>query len=192
MSLERLKRLAGLTEGKDAKMTKEVAKCAAEKKKVESEDAEEKKPMSPATNAAVVDESVTGAGSIAAFPTAVDFTTDNTEKTGVDKLKASKIEIPKDVLAQTQQRIKELVASIEEYDGKGYNDHSLKHQTIDAIEQILKNLQSADEEGYQQAQTFYLTLMSPMHDLFPPKLSKFLAHRTNPKSEGEPVEIKTT
>jgi hypothetical protein len=86
--------------------------------------------------------------------------------------KGKKVRVPADVTTAINQRISELKASIAQYNEKGYNDAGAKENAIEALEQIAANLKL--EDGLMIANVFYGTLMSPITDLFPPKVVKFL------------------
>lgn len=58
-------------------------------------------------------------------------------------------------------------ASIARYDENGYNDKSVKHNSIECLEQIRDSLGYGDHEGLMAAQVFYGTLMSPITDMIP-------------------------
>lgn len=106
------------------------------------------------------------------------------------------VTLPASVKAAAEKRVKEIEQSIQDFDDKGYNDgagaNSNKNKAIDAIEQILQNLSTNDLEGYKQAQSFFLTLMSPITDLLPAPLVNFLANGgPGPEGEGKD-EVMTT
>ena len=86
--------------------------------------------------------------------------------------KTSKVKVPADVTSAITSRIAELKQSIAQYNEKGYNDGGVKVNAIEALEQIAANLKL--EDGLTSANVFYGTLMSPITDLFPPKVVKFL------------------
>lgn len=90
-----------------------------------------------------------------------------------------KLRVPADVSAAITTRISELKAAIEQFDEKGYNDQSVKVNAIEALEKIADNFKK--EDGLLKANVFYNTLMSPIQDLLPNQLIKFL--HTAPKSE---------
>lgn len=194
MDLDRIKKLAGLQplSEKAKKEAKEAKEKKPESKVEDGEDA--KKVVDDITNATNMDESADiptpAVSTEAGLPTNVDNTADMFKQTAPSNEQAVKVQVPKDVTEQTNKRIAELKASIANYDEKGYDDHSMKQHALDAMDQIMRNLSSGDEEGRRQAQMFYNTLMSPITDLLPPKLILFLAHGPNPKREGTPVEIK--
>lgn len=108
---------------------------------------------------------------------------DAEEYYGLDGPRETKVSIPSDIMKSINAKIKEIEASIGEYDTKGYNDgdgaNSNKNKAIDALEQIKDNLSSKDYEGFKEAKLFYLTLMSPITDLFPADLVNFLAVGTD-------------
>lgn len=99
-------------------------------------------------------------------------------RTGADADRAVVVKIPKSIKASVAKRIKELEASIEQYDEKGYNEVSQKEKAIKCLNQIMDNLAVEDIEGVKQAQIFFGTLMSPITDLFPAPLVTFLAAPT--------------
>lgn len=111
-----------------------------------------------------------------------NFTQDDTDekntlvdRTGTAAMRNKKIKTPNNVLSAINARIAELKKSIELYDNKGYNDHSQKQKAIDCLTKILDDLSTNDLEGLKKAQIFYKTLMSPITDLMPAQLVKFLA-----------------
>lgn len=110
--------------------------------------------------------------------TQVEFNNDtlafNKTKMGVDIEESDKIKVPADVMKHLNKRIKELKASIETYDEKGYDDKSVKSTAIDCLEKIKKHLEAGNREEYKQAQVYYGTLMSPIFDMFPTQLINFL------------------
>lgn len=112
---------------------------------------------------------------------------DEEEYLGLPEVRDVKVKIPPKLKSTIKKRVKELEKSIRDYDDKGYNDgagaNSNKNKAIDALEQILDNLQSNDYEGFREAQLFFLTLMSPIIDLFPPALVNFLSNG-GPGPEG--------
>lgn len=119
---------------------------------------------------------------------------------GLDKARELKVKIPRSVTKAINSTIKEIEASIGQYDDKGYNDgdgaNSNNIKAIDALEQIKSNLSSKDYEGFKQAQQFFLTLMSPITNLFPAELINFLAvgtaqdEKSGFSKEVEPFETK--
>jgi hypothetical protein len=86
--------------------------------------------------------------------------------------KAVKAKVPADVTAAINSRIAELKQSIAQYNEKGYDDGGVKVNAIEALEQIAADLKL--EDGLTIANIFYGTLMSPITDLLPPKVVKFL------------------
>lgn len=104
---------------------------------------------------------------------------DADEYYGLDRQREDRLTIPKQLTSSINSKIKEIAASIEHYDEKGYNDgdgdNSNKIKAINALEQIKSNLSLRTEEGMKQAQLFFLTLMSPITDLFPADVVNFLA-----------------
>jgi hypothetical protein len=105
--------------------------------------------------------------------------TDADEYYGLDTQRGERVKIPKKLTTSINSKIKEIAASIDHYDEKGYNDgdgdNSNKIKAMDALEQIKSNLSLRTEEGMKQAQLFFLTLMSPITDLFPADVVNFLA-----------------
>lgn len=91
-----------------------------------------------------------------------------------DAAKLNRYKTPKDVVKACKQRIKEIEASIAIDDEKGYNDNSVKIQSIECIEQILQNLSSNDEEGYKQAVIYHTTLAGQYLHWLPNQLIKYL------------------
>lgn len=114
---------------------------------------------------------------------------DAAEYYGLDGPREDKVSIPKALTQAINDRIREIEASIGEYDDKGYNDgagaNSNKNKAIDALEQIKDNLSSRDYEGFRQAQLFFLTLMSPITDLFPTEVVTFLKRGRNDEPNTE-------
>lgn len=88
-----------------------------------------------------------------------------------------KIYIPKEVISQTKLRIAEIKKSIEDYKQKGTTNHGEKENIIESLEKILNNLSSGNSKGFKDAQILFLSLMSPITDLFPPVLINFLANK---------------
>lgn len=105
---------------------------------------------------------------------------------GLDDMRSVKVKIPRNITTDINKRISEIEKSIKAYDEKGYNDgagaNSNKNKAIEALENIKTNLSSRDYEGFKEAQLFYLTLMSPITDLFPASVVNFLAN-------GEDVNV---
>lgn len=91
-----------------------------------------------------------------------------------DTAKLNKYKTPKDVIKACKERIKEIGDSIAIDDEKGYNDNSVKIQSIECIEQILQNLSSNDEEGYKQAVIYHTTLAGQYLHWLPNQLIKYL------------------
>lgn len=85
---------------------------------------------------------------------------------------AAKVKVPKDISAAIASRIAELKASIAEFNEKGYNDGGVKVNAIEALEQIAADL--ARPDGLLTANVYYGTLMSPIQNLLPPKVIKFI------------------
>lgn len=119
--------------------------------------------------------------------TKVEFSDDTVEtnkvKQGVDTEQAEKVKVPTEVFSQIDKRLKELKASIEEYDEKGYNDtgaiySGVKDVAVDALEKMKDHLSKGDSESYKEAQVYYSTLMSPIQDLLPSFLVRFLHDKT--------------
>ena len=109
-----------------------------------------------------------------------EFSSDEAEEYyGLDAMRDMEMKLPPKIRAAARTRIKELNASIDQYDNKGYNDgagaNSIKEKAIEAIEQILDNLSTGDYEGFAQAQQFFLTLMNPIQALIPNSLVNFLS-----------------
>lgn len=98
--------------------------------------------------------------------------TESEKETDAKENKPVKVKVPSDIAKAITSRISELKAAIEEFDNKGYNDDSVKQNAIDALEQIASDLKQ--EDGKAKATVFIGTLMSPIIDLLPPKLVKFL------------------
>lgn len=101
---------------------------------------------------------------------------DLNDRMGIKQEREKKIAVPAEIKSSVANRIKELKASIEQYDEKGYNDHSQKGKAIECLEHIMENLALGNVEGLKQAQIFFGTLMSPITDLFPSNLITFLAN----------------
>ncbi len=91
-----------------------------------------------------------------------------------DTAKLNKYKTPKDVIKACKDRIREIEDSIAIDDEKGYNDHSVKVQAIECIEQILQNLSSNDQEGYKQAVIYHTTLAGQYLHWLPNQLIKYL------------------
>lgn len=88
----------------------------------------------------------------------------------------TKVEVPADVTAAISKRIVELKTAIAKYDDKGYNDDSSKQKAVECLEKIQSDLAQKDEDGFAAAQIYIGTLMSPITNLFPPKVIKFLSN----------------
>jgi hypothetical protein len=97
------------------------------------------------------------------------------ERTGQKDRTTVKNKVPKEVIGAIKKRVAEIKKSIERYDDKGYNDLSVKENAVEALEQISDNLARGDHEGFMEAQMFFLTLMSPIWDLFPAQVVNYLA-----------------
>jgi hypothetical protein len=119
-----------------------------------------------------------------------EFNTDtmevNVAKQGIDTEQEEKVEVPSDVSKWITKRVAEIKASMEEYDDKGYNDTGaiyagVKGNAIEALEKFKEHLAKGDSEGYKMAQVYYGTLMSPIQDMLPSQLVKFLHSKQDPK-----------
>lgn len=106
---------------------------------------------------------------------AVDDMEQKAERTGQADRTETKNVVPKEVMQAIDKRIAEVKASIERYDGKGYNEKSVKVNVVDALQQIRKNLARGDHEGFMEAQIFFGTLMSPIWDMIPAQVVNYLA-----------------
>ena len=99
---------------------------------------------------------------------------------GKSETKSVSVKVPRAILTTINNTINDIEDSIDQEDDKGYNDgdgaNSNKNKAIDALEQIKQNLKSKDYEGFRKAQQFFLTLMSPITDLFPASVVNFLAN----------------
>ena len=82
------------------------------------------------------------------------------------------VKVPADVMKALKTRISELEDAVEEFDDKGYDDASVKHEAIAALKQIESDLKQND--GLTKANIFYNSLISVTQNLLPPKLIKFL------------------
>lgn len=82
------------------------------------------------------------------------------------------VKIPADVSKAIAARISELKRSMAQFNDKGYDDGGVKQNAIEALEQVVSDL--ATEDGLTKANIFFGTLMSPIQDMFPPKVVKFL------------------
>ena len=105
---------------------------------------------------------------------AIDDKAQSDERTGKDIRNDTKVKTPSDVMSAIDKRIKELNSAIDRYDNKGYDDKSIKGNVVDALEQIKTNLKRGDMEGFVEAQMFFNTLMSPMWDMIPAQVVKYL------------------
>lgn len=105
---------------------------------------------------------------------AIDDAQQKAERTGQAD-RETKIKTPKEVIKAIDNRIKELENSIDTYDEKGYDEKSMKVNTIESLQQIKENLQRGTYEGFMQAQIFFGTLMSPIWDLIPSQVVNYLA-----------------
>lgn len=106
---------------------------------------------------------------------AVDNQAQKDERTGRADRTGTKNKVPSEVMTAINKRITELKKSVERYDNKGYNEKGVKHNAIECLEQIKKNLARGDHEGFMEAQIFFGTLMSPIWDMFPAQLVNYLA-----------------
>ena len=106
---------------------------------------------------------------------AVDDQQQKDERTGRADRVGTKNKVPREVMSSIDKRITELKKSVERYDNNGYNEKSVKHNAIECLEQIKKNLGRGDHEGFMEAQIFFGTLMSPIWDMFPAQLVNYLA-----------------
>jgi len=89
------------------------------------------------------------------------------------------VKTPKDVKKAITDRIKELHEAIALEDEKGYNDHGIKQNAVDALSQILQNLETGNVQGVKEAQIFLGTLMSPILNLLPQQLFNWLGTALN-------------
>lgn len=110
----------------------------------------------------------------------LDYLNAPVENSGIKFEQGTKIRLPSAVKTAVKTRISELNRAILQYDDKGYNDKSIKQQTVDCLNQILQDLSSNDLEGVKKAQVYITTLMSPLTDFFPPQLINWLATANNP------------
>ena len=115
--------------------------------------------------------------------TNVEFNDDKMEfnkvMTGADVAESTKVRVPRDVIKHIDTRKKDLIKSIEQFDGAAYTDDgaiykSPKHNAIDALDKFKELLTDCNMEKYKQAQIYYATLMSPIFDLLPTQLVSFL------------------
>lgn len=106
---------------------------------------------------------------------AVDDMEQKAERTGEDDRTGVKVKVPAEVISSITKRITELKKSIDNYDKKGYNEKSVKTNSIEALEQIKQNLDKGNHEGFMEAQIYFTTLMSPIWDMFPAQLVNYLA-----------------
>lgn len=115
--------------------------------------------------------------------TDVEFNDDkvafNNVMTGQDIEQGTKIDVPSYVTTAIDKRIKELESSIDRWDEKGYNQYgaiykNAKHNALDLLAKFKELLAMKDESAFKEAQTLYGTLSSPIFDLLPAQLVKFL------------------
>jgi hypothetical protein len=101
---------------------------------------------------------------------------DDQTRMGITQDRETKVVVPKDVMSQINQRIKELKDSIEMYDKTTYvEQYSNKQKAIENLEFIREKLKMGNMEGFKQAQVHYGTLASIFAgNLFPAKLVDFL------------------
>lgn len=85
--------------------------------------------------------------------------------------------VPSDVSSALNKRVSELKQSLSRYGDKG-----AKQNAVDALEKIADLLKL--EDGLTDAAVFYGTLMSPITDLFPPNVVKFIHAAPKKVSEG--------
>ena len=86
--------------------------------------------------------------------------------------------VPSDVSSALNKRVSELKQSLSRYGDKG-----AKQNAVDALEKIADLLKL--EDGLTDAAVFYGTLMSPITDLFPPKVVKFIHAAPKKVAESE-------
>ena len=86
--------------------------------------------------------------------------------------------VPSDVSSALNKRVSELKQSLARYGDKG-----AKQNAVDALEKIADLLKL--EDGLTDAAVFYGTLMSPITDLFPPKVVKFIHAAPKKVAESE-------
>ena len=107
-------------------------------------------------------------------------TGDDTPELDNKKENAGKVvKVPADVTKAIEQRVKELKAALDQFKEK----QGVKPNAIEALEKIARELKH--EGGLEAANLFYGTLMSPITDLFPPKLVKFLHSKPEEKTVKE-------
>ena len=99
------------------------------------------------------------------------------DNTGIKQMQEDKITIPKNVLSDLHKRIEEVTDSIENYGNKGYSEKSGMHNVLDALEQILVNLNKENREGLFQANQYWMTLTNSITDCLPPSLILFLTKK---------------
>jgi hypothetical protein len=91
------------------------------------------------------------------------------------------------VKADVKQRMKELDDLIDEYKEKEHFHGTVKPAIFNArkaLNVIMDHLNSGTLEDLKQAQIFLPTLMSPITNLFPPSLIKFLAYGSDADDAG--------
>ncbi|WAX21741.1 hypothetical protein [Stenotrophomonas phage RAS14] len=98
---------------------------------------------------------------------------------GYYSIDTTKVKIPNEVKRAITDRIKELHEAIALEDEKGYNDGGVKQNAVDALSQILQNVETGNVEGIKEAQIFLGTLMSPILNLLPQQLFNWLGTALN-------------
>lgn len=98
---------------------------------------------------------------------------------GYYSIDTTSVKLPKDVKRAITDRIKELHEAIALEDEKGYNDGGVKQNAVDALSQILQNVETGNVEGIKEAQIFLGTLMSPILNLLPQQLFNWLGTALN-------------
>jgi chromosome condensin MukBEF ATPase and DNA-binding subunit MukB len=106
------------------------------------------------------------------------------DKTGETRRLEQKYQVPKEVMSQLRQRVRELEDSKKMFDMPGYQETSTlnyKQNAIDALNKF-EELLNGTEIGLQQAQVFFGTLASMIWDALPSALVNYLGTARNTKT----------
>lgn len=87
-----------------------------------------------------------------------------------------KIDVPKEIFTSIDNRISELHASIKEFDTQTdfTTVYPVKQKAIDSLEFIKNKLQNKTAYAYKEAVIYFNSLMSPVMELMPGPLTKFI------------------
>lgn len=157
--------MSALKESEAVEKELKILKDKKDKLPKKNENSDAKQPDT--NNNAMLDESKEIKGPVA----------DISDNTGIKQMQEDKITIPKNVLSDLHKRIEEVTASIENYGNKGYSEKSGMYNVLDALEQILVNLNKGNREGLFQANQYWMTLTNGITDCLPPSLILFLTKK---------------